>query len=81
MEQHPLIEITQKFAWVVGPLYDPNDSKRSIGYRAIKGWHVINLDDDAESRVTVKAATPEELLQKVRDFEAEESRKLAEAKR
>jgi hypothetical protein len=81
VEDHPLVEITQKFAWVVGPLYDKNDSKRPIGFRAVKGWHVINLDDDAENAVTLKATTPQELLDKVKAFEAEQTKNMEEAKK
>ena len=81
MEEHPLIEITQKFAWVVGPLYAAGDAKRSIGYRAVKGWHVINLDDAAEEVVTLRATTPQELLDKVKAYEADQTRKLEDAKK
>ncbi len=77
---HPLEEITQTFAWVVGPWY-PNGVTRAAGYRAVKGWNVINLDDAVEEAVTLRANTPQELLEKVRAYDAEEQRKLDEAKK
>jgi len=76
----PLEEITQTLAWVVGPLYDKVEPKRSIGYRAVKGWRILSLgDDNAEEAVTIRAETPDQLLEKVREFEADAARKLAEA--
>lgn len=77
---HPLEEITQTFAWVVGPWY-PNGVTKSAGYRAVKGWMVLSLGDDAaEEAVTLRATTPQELLEKVRAYEAEQQRKLDQAK-
>jgi len=81
LSMNALEQIIRQFAWVVGPLYDPNDPRRSIGYRAIKGWHVINLDDAAEEAVTLRATTPEDLLEKVKAYEVELERLHEEGKK
>ena len=65
----PLEEIVMTFGWVAGPRYDADDPKRPIGFRAVKGWRCINLDDAAEEACTVRATTAEELLAKVQAFE------------
>lgn len=72
----PLETIIMTLGWVVGPRYENNVK---VGYKAVKGWNVINLDDEAEERVSVRATTPDELIASIMAFEAELERVHAEA--
>ena len=73
---HALVEAIINYAWVVGPRYDGKTPK-ACGYTAVKRWNVIGLD--GEDEYTVTADTPEELLAKIKKFEADAETKMLRA--